>query len=39
MTADRVAVEGGVQFSIPVVQKKRPGIDATLILTARTWNS
>jgi PGAP1-like protein len=37
-TADRVGVEGGVQFSIPIVQKKRPGIDATLILTAKNWS-
>ena len=28
-----------VEFRIPIVQKNRPGIDATLVLTARPWNS
>jgi hypothetical protein len=28
-----------LEFRIPVVQSTRPGIDATLVLTARSWNT
>lgn len=27
-----------IEFRVPVVQKNRPGIQATLIITARAWN-
>ncbi len=30
---------GGLKFQIPIVQKNRPGIDATLVLSATTWNA
>jgi pimeloyl-ACP methyl ester carboxylesterase len=33
------APDGGVQFSIPIRQATRPGIDATLVITARPWNA
>ena len=36
--AERVQKGGALEFRIPVVQKSRPGIDATLVLTARSWN-
>ena len=29
----------GLEFRIPIVQKNRPGIDATLVLTAIAWNA
>lgn len=46
MTADALTDEarmgrlpdGGLRFAIPIVQKSTPGIDATLIITARPWN-
>jgi len=28
----------GLEFRIPIVQRNRPGIDATLVLTAAPWN-
>ena len=31
-------IQGGLRFSIPVVSNKRPGIDATLSIEARSWN-
>jgi hypothetical protein len=35
-----VAVGAGhLEFRIPIVQKNRPGIDATLVLTAKPWNA
>jgi len=38
LPADRTPIDGGIQFRIPVVQPNPPGIDATLILTAKPWN-
>jgi pimeloyl-ACP methyl ester carboxylesterase len=32
------APDGSMQFSIPIRQATKPGIDATLIITARPWN-
>ncbi len=31
--------DGKLKFRIPIVQKNRPGIDATLIITASDWNA
>jgi hypothetical protein len=36
---DGTPVAGGLEFQIPIVQKRRPGIDAMLVLTARPWNA
>jgi hypothetical protein len=36
--ADGAEGEGRIEFRIPIVQRNRPGIDATLVLTARSWN-
>jgi hypothetical protein len=30
--------DGRIEFHIPIEQSNRPGIDATLVLTARPWN-
>ena len=30
---------GRVEFRIPISQKNRPGIDATLVLSATEWNA
>ena len=30
---------GRLEFRIPIVQKNRPGIDATLVLSASEWNA
>lgn len=30
--------DGRLEFRIPVIQKNRPGIDATLVLSAEEWN-
>lgn len=30
--------DGALQFSIPIEQKSRPGVTATLVLEARPWN-
>jgi hypothetical protein len=38
-SAEQIVTDGGIQFRIPVIQKNRPGIDATLVLTARSWNN
>jgi hypothetical protein len=38
LSADGVAKEGCLEFRIPIIQKHRPGINATLILTATRWN-
>ena len=35
--ADPVKVEGGLAFRVPVKQDTTPGIDAELVLTARSW--
>jgi hypothetical protein len=37
-TAERAAADAALQFRIPVIQSNKPGIDATLIVTARPWN-
>jgi hypothetical protein len=37
-TASGTASGGRIEFRIPIVQSKRPGIDAVLVLTARPWN-
>ena len=38
--ADKRIVDGEtIEFRVPIVQKNRPGIDATLVLNARIWNS
>jgi hypothetical protein len=37
-SAERVVKDAQIEFRIPIVQRNRPGIDATLLLTARTWN-
>jgi hypothetical protein len=37
-TAERKPIDNGYEFRIPIVQKTPPGIEATLIVTARAWN-
>ena len=37
--ADRKLTGGRIGFRIPIVQKNRPGIDATLVLSAVEWNA
>jgi hypothetical protein len=36
---DGTATDGRLEFRIPIVQKNRPGIDATLVLSASVWNA
>ena len=36
--AERIDVDGGVRFRVPVVERRRPGIRAHLELTARPWS-
>jgi hypothetical protein len=37
--AERIESGGALHFRIPIEQLRRPGIKATLILTARDWNA
>jgi PGAP1-like protein len=37
--ADGTATDDKLEFRIPIVQKNRPGIDATLLLSASVWNA
>jgi hypothetical protein len=37
-TAERTPTDGAIAFRIPVMQRNRPGIEATLALTATPWN-
>jgi hypothetical protein len=36
---DGTATDDRLEFRIPIVQKNRPGIDATLVLSASVWNA
>jgi hypothetical protein len=36
--ADGAGAPDRLEFRIPIEQKNRPGIDATLVLTATSWN-
>jgi hypothetical protein len=36
-TAEPSAIDGGMQFRIPIEQKTKPGIQATLLLTVTPW--
>jgi len=38
LKADGVGKDDGLEFRIPIVQPRRPGIDGTLVLTAKRWN-
>jgi hypothetical protein len=38
LVAERVIADGYYEFRIPIQQKSRPGVDATLILIAYDWN-
>ncbi|MGG5888863.1 esterase/lipase family protein [Falsiroseomonas sp. HC035] len=37
--ADCTEADDHVEFRIPIVQKSRPGIEATLIISTRAWNT
>jgi hypothetical protein len=34
----RIIGDDTIEFRVPIVQKNRPGIDATLVLNAKIWN-
>jgi hypothetical protein len=38
ISVDGKSTGGQLEFRIPIVQKNRPGIDATLVLSAAEWN-
>jgi len=37
--AERISMDGSTVFSIPIESSRKPGINANLQLTARSWNS